>query len=195
MRGRREERRGGGWVGRVMGKEEGAMSWAPAIANGEISHGSVATAIVTANAGRPFVTGARDGESGLRNADGLVSRHSASSSAMNDPRGSHLSVLVDLSPSQWHSSARHAPPLSLATFLSQLLAFLNSYIALKHENTLAVFGALPGKRYSPSRPQSCRSSLLASCSIPPATPRRIPRRQTQTLTRHLSLWILPLSRI
>ena len=67
MRGRREGE--GSWgVGRVMGKEEGAMSWAPAIANGQISHGSVATAIVTANAGRPFVTGARDGESGLRNA-------------------------------------------------------------------------------------------------------------------------------
>ena len=63
---------GGEWgVGRVVGKKEGAMSWAPAIANGQISHGSVATAIVTANAGRPFVTGARDGESGLRNADVL----------------------------------------------------------------------------------------------------------------------------
>lgn len=57
--------RGGGGREEGGGKEEGAMSWAPAIANGEISHGSVATAIVTANAGRPFVAGRRDGESGL----------------------------------------------------------------------------------------------------------------------------------
>ena len=39
-------------------------TWAPSIANGQISHGcSVATGIVTANAGRAFVTGARDGDS------------------------------------------------------------------------------------------------------------------------------------
>ncbi|KAF8348326.1 transcription factor Tfb4-domain-containing protein [Amanita rubescens] len=74
---------------------------------------------------------------------------------MNDSRGSHLSVILDLSPSQWHSSAIYSPPLSLASFLSQLLTFLNSHIACKHENTLAVFGALPGKSvilYSSTNP-------------------------------------------
>lgn len=70
---------------------------------------------------------------------------------MDDAKGSHLSVILDLSPSQWHLSAE--PPsantlsLSLSSFLSQLLAFLNAHIASKHENSLAVFGALPGKRF------------------------------------------------
>ncbi|OBZ68113.1 hypothetical protein A0H81_11732 [Grifola frondosa] len=61
-------------------------------------------------------------------------------------KASHLSVIVDLSPTQWHlcSQATNAHPLSLQTFLSQLLAFLNAHIACKDENTLAVFGALPG---------------------------------------------------
>jgi transcription initiation factor TFIIH subunit 3 len=59
----------------------------------------------------------------------------------------HLSVLIDLSPTQWHLSADAAPhPLPLATFLSQLLAFLNAHVASQHENTLAVFGAFPAKR-------------------------------------------------
>ncbi|KAF8236571.1 Tfb4-domain-containing protein [Tricholoma matsutake] len=60
---------------------------------------------------------------------------------------SHLSVVIDFSPSQWHQSAHNVNPypLSLNSFLSQLLAFLNSHIAFKHENTLAVFGAFPGK--------------------------------------------------
>jgi transcription initiation factor TFIIH subunit 3 len=56
---------------------------------------------------------------------------------------SHLSVIIDLSPSQWHLSS-----LPLDLFISQLLTFLNAHIALKHENTLAVFAALPGKRYN-----------------------------------------------
>ncbi|KAH7888520.1 TFIIH subunit Tfb4/p34 [Phlebopus sp. FC_14] len=62
-------------------------------------------------------------------------------------KASHLSVVVDLSPTQWHLSAQptNPYPLSIETFLSQLLAFLNAHIASKHENTLAVFGALPGK--------------------------------------------------
>jgi transcription initiation factor TFIIH subunit 3 len=59
---------------------------------------------------------------------------------------SHLSVVIDLSPTQWHLSTLDAYPLALNTFLSQLLAFLNAHIASKHENTLAVFGAFPGKR-------------------------------------------------
>lgn len=62
-------------------------------------------------------------------------------------KASHLSVIVDLSPTQWHLSAQisNQYPLSIETFLSQLLAFLNAHIASKHENSLVVFGALPGK--------------------------------------------------
>ncbi|KAG5648597.1 hypothetical protein DXG03_003208 [Asterophora parasitica] len=69
---------------------------------------------------------------------------------MDDSKGCHLSVVIDLSPTQWHMSAEASPantyPLPLNTFLAQLLAFLNAHIASKHENTLAVFGAFPGKR-------------------------------------------------
>lgn len=70
-------------------------------------------------------------------------------------RSSHLSVILDLCPTQWLLSAKssNTHPLPFDTFLSHLLVFLNSHIAYKHENSLAVFGALPGKRsilYSPS---------------------------------------------
>ncbi|KAI0663509.1 transcription factor Tfb4 [Cubamyces menziesii] len=60
---------------------------------------------------------------------------------------SHLSVIIDLSPTQWALCAQstNPPGISLQTFLSQLLAFLNAHIACKDENTLAVFGALPGQ--------------------------------------------------
>ncbi|KAI0374032.1 transcription factor Tfb4 [Pilatotrama ljubarskyi] len=60
---------------------------------------------------------------------------------------SHLSVIIDLSPTQWALCAQstNPPGVSLHTFLSQLLAFLNAHIACKDENTLAVFGALPGQ--------------------------------------------------
>ncbi|PBK74556.1 Tfb4-domain-containing protein [Armillaria solidipes] len=66
---------------------------------------------------------------------------------MDDSTGSHLSVVVDLSPTQWHLSGHssNAYPLALNSFLSQLLVFLNAHLASKHENTLAVFGAFPGK--------------------------------------------------
>ena len=66
---------------------------------------------------------------------------------------SHLSVVLDLSPSQWHLSSLSDPtsssssPLSLAAFLSQLIVFLNAHMASQHENSLAVFGAFPGKRH------------------------------------------------
>jgi len=66
-----------------------------------------------------------------------------------DTSSSHLSLIIDLSPSQWHLSAQSTNPLSFQTFLSHVLTFLNSHIAAKHENTLAVFGALPGKRCAP----------------------------------------------
>ncbi|GJJ06273.1 hypothetical protein Clacol_000464 [Clathrus columnatus] len=46
---------------------------------------------------------------------------------------------------KWHLCSTSQHPLPLDVFLSHLLTFLNSHIALKHENTLAVFAALPGK--------------------------------------------------
>lgn len=60
---------------------------------------------------------------------------------------SHLSVVLDLSPYQWSQSAQSTNPypLSLDAFITQLFAFLNAHVAAKHENTLAVFGALPGR--------------------------------------------------
>lgn len=60
---------------------------------------------------------------------------------------SHLSVILDLSPTQWYLSAKatNPYPLTIGSFLSQLLAFLNAHIGTKNENTLAVFGAFPGK--------------------------------------------------
>lgn len=65
----------------------------------------------------------------------------------------HLTVIIDSSPQQWYKSA--APPtsaatdpLSFETFMPQLLAFLNAHLALKHENTLSVIGAYPGKRFA-----------------------------------------------
>lgn len=80
----------------------------------------------------------------------------------DDSKGSHLSVVIDLSPTHWELSSRDPPentyPLTLATFLSQLLAFLNAHIACRHENTLAVFGAFPGKRFVF---QSASAPLLA----------------------------------
>ncbi|KAH9935309.1 transcription factor Tfb4 [Fomitopsis serialis] len=64
-------------------------------------------------------------------------------------RASHLSIVVDLSPTHWYLSStrtqQNSRPLSLKSFLSQLLVFMNSHIACKDENTLAVFGALPGR--------------------------------------------------
>ena len=69
---------------------------------------------------------------------------------------SHLSVILDLSPTQWHHASQHtydelqpqsSQTLTFRSFITQTLAFLNSHLALKHENTLAVYGALPGKRY------------------------------------------------
>lgn len=76
-------------------------------------------------------------------------------------KASHLSVVIDLSPIQWHLSAEidNMYPLSLKDFLSQLLAFLNMHVASKHENMLAVFGAFPEKRFA-NVIQLCRSMHL-----------------------------------
>lgn len=85
--------------------------------------------------------------------------------AMDDSKGCHLSVVIDLSPSQWHVSAQGPPvnphPLPLNTCLAQLLAFLNAQIASKHENTLAVFGAFPRKRSAPWFNGSLAIELIA----------------------------------
>ncbi|KAF8070625.1 transcription factor Tfb4-domain-containing protein [Lyophyllum atratum] len=92
---------------------------------------------------------------------------------MDDSIGSHLSVVIDLSPAQWHMSAEGTPvnayPLPLNSFLAQLLAFLNAHIASKHENTLAVFGAFPGKSvmlYS-STDSALQSQIIDANSYPP----------------------------
>ncbi|KAJ7747340.1 transcription factor Tfb4 [Mycena metata] len=93
----------------------------------------------------------------------------------DDSNGSHLSVVLDLSPKYWELSARDPPentyPLTLATFLSQLLAFLNAHIACRHENTLAVFGAFPGKSvmlYSSSDPlPDAQAASTNANSYPP----------------------------
>ncbi|PCH43774.1 transcription factor Tfb4 [Wolfiporia cocos MD-104 SS10] len=63
-------------------------------------------------------------------------------------RASHLSTIVDLSPAQWTlsgSAPKERHSLDLQSFLSQLLIFLNSHVACKDQNTLAIFGALPGR--------------------------------------------------
>lgn len=70
---------------------------------------------------------------------------------MDDSQGSHLSVVVDLSPIQWHLAEDGPNPIMLETFLTHFLTFLNSHVALKHENSLAVFGAFPGKRFAATR--------------------------------------------
>jgi hypothetical protein len=90
----------------------------------------------------------------------------------NMDSSSHLSLIVDLSPSQWHLSAHSdLHPLSFQTFLSHVLTLLNSHIAAKHENSLAVFGALPGKRWAlPHKlvaAPSTDSVISARCSTPP----------------------------
>jgi len=114
-----------------------------------------------------------------------------------DDSPSHLSIVVDLSPTQWHSSSLATNPLSLESFLAQLLTFLNTHIASKHENTLAVFAALPGKRFAFDVCLQVESiinmfTVQVRCSIPPWMP--ISRTMRKWPTRiHISLsgpWML-----
>ena len=106
---------------------------------------------MTANAERVLVTGARDGDSDLT-ITGQTDKRPSRQVFGSGSRGqghvrrfpmepSHLSVVVDLSPCQWYQSS-----LPLDNFLAQLLVFLNAHIALEHDNSLAVFAALPNKR-------------------------------------------------
>ncbi|KAF9049968.1 transcription factor Tfb4-domain-containing protein [Panaeolus papilionaceus] len=146
-------------------------SWAPSIANGQISHGQQRRySIVTANAGRPFVTGARDGHSDLaKTGDNKEEINSGNVRQIDNSSSStrmscHLSVLIDLDPSQWLNSQ-----IPFNTFISHLLSFLNAFIALDHENSLAVFAALPGKSqmlYSSIDPQQ-QSVTIDPNSYPP----------------------------
>lgn len=68
--------------------------------------------------------------------------HDAESRSMSSP--AHLSIVLDINPTIWHSSADES--FSLSIFLPQLYAFLNAHLAAKYENTLAVFAAFPAKR-------------------------------------------------
>lgn len=72
---------------------------------------------------------------------------------------SHLALILDLNPAQWHRSAQTTAehPLSLSDFLTQTLTFLNAHLAGKHENTLAVIGAFPDT-----------SKMLYSTADPPS---------------------------
>jgi len=58
---------------------------------------------------------------------------------------SHLSVILDLSPTDWAQSASSDEPLSFSSFLSQFLVFINAHLAQSAENSIAIFGALPNK--------------------------------------------------
>jgi hypothetical protein len=66
-------------------------------------------------------------------------------------RAAHLSLVLDLSPPSWAAAAAAVDnddgdeALPLSAFLAQLLAFVHAHLAGKAENTLAVFGALPGR--------------------------------------------------
>jgi hypothetical protein len=60
-----------------------------------------------------------------------------------------LSLILDLSPEQWELSAssfQSESPLAFDEFISQVLAFVNAHLAGKHENTITILGAFPGKR-------------------------------------------------
>jgi len=66
---------------------------------------------------------------------------------VSDSPPEHLSLILDLSPTQWHLSSldTNPQPLSLRLFISQVLVFLNAHLASRHDNTIAVLAALPGK--------------------------------------------------
>ncbi|KAH7108476.1 transcription factor Tfb4 [Auriculariales sp. MPI-PUGE-AT-0066] len=78
-------------------------------------------------------------------------------------RSSHLSLILDLSPTQWYLSAQPANenPLSLADFFSAVSAFMNAHVGGSHSNTLTVLGAFPAKSvvlYSSSEPKTARDA-------------------------------------
>ncbi|KAF8904473.1 transcription factor Tfb4-domain-containing protein [Gymnopilus junonius] len=111
---------------------------------------------------------------------------------MDNHFGSHLSVVVDLSPAQWHrAAADRDSPLAVDAFVSQLLAFLNAHIALKHENSLAVFAAFPGKSvmlYASTDPPD-RPTPIDPNSYPPF--KRLDSTVTARITAQLAADIHP----
>ncbi|KDN46231.1 hypothetical protein RSAG8_04458, partial [Rhizoctonia solani AG-8 WAC10335] len=63
----------------------------------------------------------------------------------------HLILIIDLSPTQWQLSASltaNGQGMDLSTFLSQVLVFVNSHLACRQENSAAILGAFPGRRYA-----------------------------------------------
>ncbi|KAG8981538.1 RNA polymerase II transcription factor B subunit 4 [Tulasnella sp. JGI-2019a] len=75
---------------------------------------------------------------------------STTSDGVVDSLPSHLTLIIDLNPTQWHNSASFAPvshdnhqPLSISTFLAQVLILINAHLANRDDNTLAVIGAFP----------------------------------------------------
>jgi len=64
-----------------------------------------------------------------------------------DPPG-HLSLILDLSPvlcSATPNDGANESVLPLSSFLSHVLAFVNSHLAARDENTITVLGAFPSK--------------------------------------------------
>ncbi|KZO98767.1 transcription factor Tfb4 [Calocera viscosa TUFC12733] len=57
----------------------------------------------------------------------------------------HISLILDLTPVPWAALSRASPPLALRSFLAQALVFLHAHLALRNENSVSVFGALPGR--------------------------------------------------
>ncbi|KAJ1304534.1 hypothetical protein OPQ81_005675 [Rhizoctonia solani] len=59
----------------------------------------------------------------------------------------HLILIIDLSPTQWQLSASSnvngAQGMDLLTFMSQVLVFVNSHLACRQENSVAILGAFP----------------------------------------------------
>ncbi|KAI6026180.1 transcription factor Tfb4 [Pisolithus microcarpus] len=83
---------------------------------------------------------------------------------------SHLSVILDLSPTQWYLSARatNPYPLTIGSFLSQLLAFLNAHI--EHASRLRGFSrqeVCPSRRARPARRVMLYTSTEALVDEPP----------------------------
>ncbi|KAG8863527.1 RNA polymerase II transcription factor B subunit 4 [Tulasnella sp. 330] len=68
-----------------------------------------------------------------------------------DSLPSHLTLIIDLNPTQWHNSASVSPSssndahqsLSISSFLAQVLILINAHLASRDDNTLAAIGAFP----------------------------------------------------
>ncbi|KAF8331114.1 transcription factor Tfb4 [Cantharellus anzutake] len=75
----------------------------------------------------------------------------------------HLTLILDLPPTLWGAPPNHGPnePLMpLSSFLSHVLAFVNSHLGAREENGITVLGAFPSKS----------ALLFTSSSITDAAP-------------------------